>query len=74
MSAHIGQWVQQPALGQPSQDPEHRERVVQAVKKAYASTPYTDSPRPAAHGRRQFAILSALDDIRQGQHQIENER
>jgi ketoreductase RED1 len=51
------------------QDAEDRERVVQAVEKAYASTPYADLAE--ARDRRQLAVLSALEDIRRNQHHQE---
>ena len=70
ISAHIGRSMQQLALGQPSQDPKDRERVIEAVEKAYASTPYIHLAE--ARDRRQLAVLSALEDIRRNQHQKEN--
>ncbi|MFD7438347.1 3-hydroxyacyl-CoA dehydrogenase NAD-binding domain-containing protein [Streptomyces sp. NPDC059861] len=71
MSAHIGQSMRQLALGQPSQDAKDRERVVQAVEKAYASTPYTELAE--ARDRKQLAVLSAVEDARPNhQHQKEN--
>ncbi|POX58719.1 hydroxylacyl-CoA dehydrogenase [Streptomyces sp. Ru62] len=69
MSAHIGQSMRQLALGQPSHDPQDRERVVQAVEKAYASTPYTDLAE--ARDRKQLAVLTAVEDTRHNQHQKE---
>ncbi|MFI6360182.1 3-hydroxyacyl-CoA dehydrogenase NAD-binding domain-containing protein [Streptomyces sp. NPDC050743] len=71
MSQGIGRSVQQLALGQPSYDPEEQERVVQAVEKAYASTPYTDLAEARDH--KQLAVLSALNGIRHGQHQHQQE-
>lgn len=70
MSAHIGQSMQQLALGQPSQDPQDREYVIQAVEKAYAATPYTELAE--ARDRRQLAVLSALEDVRRTEHSKEN--
>jgi ketoreductase RED1 len=70
MSTGIGRSMQQLALGQPSHDPEDQERVVQAVEKVYASTPYTDLAD--ARDRGQLAVLSALNDTRHNQHQKEN--
>ncbi|MER5908397.1 3-hydroxyacyl-CoA dehydrogenase NAD-binding domain-containing protein [Streptomyces mirabilis] len=71
ITEHIGKSMQQMTLGQPSQDPEDQERVVQAVEKAYASTPYTDLAE--ARDRRQLAVLSALEDIRQYENQNQNQ-
>ncbi|MDX3071551.1 3-hydroxyacyl-CoA dehydrogenase NAD-binding domain-containing protein [Streptomyces sp. MI02-7b] len=70
MSAHIGQSMQQLDLGQPSQDPQDRERVIEAVEKAYAATPYTELAE--ARDRKQLAVLAALDDVRRTQHDKEN--
>ncbi|MEU1200457.1 3-hydroxyacyl-CoA dehydrogenase NAD-binding domain-containing protein [Streptomyces sp. NPDC005813] len=70
ITEHIGSTLQRLPLGEPSQDPEDRERVVQAVEKAYASTPYADLAE--ARDRRQLAVLSALEDVRRNQHQKEN--
>jgi ketoreductase RED1 len=70
ITEHIGSSLQQLALGEPSQDPGDRERVIQAVEKAYASPPYADLAE--ARDRRQLAVLSALEDIRRNQHQKEN--
>lgn len=70
ISEHIGSSLQQIALGEPSQNPEDRERVVEAVEKAYASTPYTDLAE--ARDRKQIAVLSALDELRHTHHQKEN--
>ncbi|MFK0109004.1 3-hydroxyacyl-CoA dehydrogenase NAD-binding domain-containing protein [Streptomyces sp. NPDC091217] len=52
-------------LGEPSQDPEDRERVIQEVEKAYAATPYADLAE--ARDRAQLAVLSALADVRPNQ-------
>ncbi|WP_435220396.1 3-hydroxyacyl-CoA dehydrogenase NAD-binding domain-containing protein [Streptomyces sp. Tue6028] len=70
IAEHIGSTLQRLPLGEPSQDPEDRERVVQAVEKAYASTPYAELTE--ARDRRQLAVLSALEDVRRNQHQKEN--
>ncbi|MGW1723317.1 3-hydroxyacyl-CoA dehydrogenase NAD-binding domain-containing protein [Streptomyces sp. NPDC002306] len=70
MSAHIGQSMQQLALGQPSQDPKDREQLIQAVEKAYASTPFTELAE--ARDRRQLAVLAALEDVRRTEHSKEN--
>ncbi|MEU6344580.1 3-hydroxyacyl-CoA dehydrogenase NAD-binding domain-containing protein [Streptomyces sp. NPDC046977] len=70
MSEHIGQSMQQLDLGQPSQDPQDRERVIEAVEKAYAGTPYTELAE--ARDRKQLAVLAALDDVRRTQHDKEN--
>ncbi|MEV6026364.1 3-hydroxyacyl-CoA dehydrogenase NAD-binding domain-containing protein [Streptomyces sp. NPDC052036] len=70
ISEHIGSSLQQMHLGQPSQAPEDQERVIQAVEKSYASTPYADLAE--ARDRRQLAVLSALEDIRRNQHHKEN--
>ncbi|MET8809124.1 3-hydroxyacyl-CoA dehydrogenase NAD-binding domain-containing protein [Streptomyces sp. NPDC004546] len=72
MSQGIGRSVQQLDLGQPSYGPEDQERVVQAVEKAYASTPYTDLA--GARDRKQLAVLSALNGIQQGQHQHQHQQ
>ncbi|MFJ9713805.1 3-hydroxyacyl-CoA dehydrogenase NAD-binding domain-containing protein [Streptomyces sp. NPDC101234] len=65
IAEHIGSTMQQLDLGEPSQDPEDRERVIQEVEKAYAATPYADLAK--ARDRAQLAVLSALADVRQGQ-------
>ncbi|MFD3455569.1 3-hydroxyacyl-CoA dehydrogenase NAD-binding domain-containing protein [Streptomyces sp. NPDC058691] len=70
MSAHIGQSMGQLALGRPSQDPQDREQVIEAVEKAYASTPYTELAE--ARDRRQLAVLSALEDVRRTELDKEN--
>ncbi|MBW8706512.1 L-carnitine dehydrogenase [Streptomyces sp. MBT84] len=70
ITEHIGSSMQRMSLGEPSQEPEDQERVVQAVEKAYKSTPYADLAE--ARDRRQLAVLSALADIRRNQHQKEN--
>ncbi|MFD9006444.1 3-hydroxyacyl-CoA dehydrogenase NAD-binding domain-containing protein [Streptomyces sp. NPDC059582] len=70
MSAHIGQSMQQLALGQPSQDPKDREQLIQAVEKAYASAPFTELAE--ARDRRQLAVLAALEDVRRTEHSKEN--
>jgi ketoreductase RED1 len=57
-------------LGEPSQDPEDQERVVQAVEKAYASTPYTELSE--ARDREQLAVLAALENTRRNKNQKEN--
>ncbi|WP_351237043.1 3-hydroxyacyl-CoA dehydrogenase NAD-binding domain-containing protein [Streptomyces sp. NPDC002133] len=70
IAEHIGKSMQQMDLGEPSKDPEDRERVIQAVEKAYASTPYTDLAE--ARDRKQLAVLSALEDNRPNQYNKEN--
>ncbi|MGW2937442.1 hypothetical protein ACWDA7_37745 [Streptomyces sp. NPDC001156] len=57
-------------LGEPSQDPDDQERVVQAVEKAYASTPYTELAE--ARDREQLAVLAALENTRRNKNQKEN--
>ncbi|MGW2548637.1 3-hydroxyacyl-CoA dehydrogenase NAD-binding domain-containing protein [Streptomyces sp. NPDC001635] len=69
ITEHIGSSMRQMSLGEPSQEPEDQERVVQAVEKAYKSTPYADLAE--VRDRRQLAVLSALADIRRNQHQKE---
>ncbi|QWF77253.1 3-hydroxyacyl-CoA dehydrogenase NAD-binding domain-containing protein [Amycolatopsis sp. CA-230715] len=61
MAEHIGvsmkkMWA---GLGQPSQDPEEQERLIEAVENAYGSSTYSELTE--ARDRRQLAVLSALD-------------
>jgi ketoreductase RED1 len=70
ITEHIGRSMQQMDLGEPSQDPEDQERVIEAVEKAYASTPYADLAE--ARDRKQLAVMSALEDTRRNQYQKEN--
>jgi ketoreductase RED1 len=69
ITEHIGSSMRQMTLGEPSQDPEDRERVVRAVEEAYAATPYTELAE--ARDRRQLAVLSALEEIRRTRHDKE---
>ncbi|MER6539872.1 3-hydroxyacyl-CoA dehydrogenase NAD-binding domain-containing protein [Streptomyces sp900105755] len=65
IAEHIGSTMAQMDLGEPSQDPQDRERVIQAVEKAYAATPYADLAE--ARDRGQLAVLSALANVRRNQ-------
>ncbi|WP_316766391.1 3-hydroxyacyl-CoA dehydrogenase NAD-binding domain-containing protein [Streptomyces sasae] len=65
IAEHIGSTMQQLDLDEPSQDPQDRERVIRAVEKAYAATPYADLAE--ARDRAQLAVLSALADVRRNQ-------
>ncbi|WHT22755.1 3-hydroxyacyl-CoA dehydrogenase NAD-binding domain-containing protein [Crossiella sp. CA-258035] len=61
MAEHIGKSMKQlwAGLGQPSQDEEQQERLIEAVEKAYGSSTY--SALAEARDRKQIAVLSALD-------------
>ncbi|MFF3256681.1 3-hydroxyacyl-CoA dehydrogenase NAD-binding domain-containing protein [Actinacidiphila glaucinigra] len=56
---HIGASMGELTPGEPSQRPEDRMRVVEAVEKAYGSRTYADLVED--RDRRQLAVLSALD-------------
>jgi ketoreductase RED1 len=62
MAEHIGPSMKRmwSSLGQPSQDAEEQERLVEAVEKAYGSTTY--ARLAATRDRKQLAILSALEE------------
>ncbi|MEO6089022.1 MAG: 3-hydroxyacyl-CoA dehydrogenase NAD-binding domain-containing protein [Umezawaea sp.] len=62
MAEHIGPSMKRmwSSLGQPSQDEEEQERLVEAVEKAYGSTAY--ARLAATRDRKQLAILSALEE------------
>ncbi|MFD9003724.1 CoA transferase [Streptomyces sp. NPDC059582] len=70
VTEHIGTPMAQMVLGEPSQAPEDRERVVCAVEEAYASTPYADLAE--GRDRKQLAVLSALEDVRPNRNTKEN--
>ncbi|MFD8718883.1 hypothetical protein ACFV2H_12915 [Streptomyces sp. NPDC059629] len=57
--------MQQLDLGEPSQDPQDRGRVIRAVERAYAAAPYADLAE--ARDRAQLAVLCALADVRRNQ-------
>jgi ketoreductase RED1 len=57
---HIGKSMDRMPLGAPSADPEDQERVVQAVEKAYGTSPSAELAE--IRDRKQLAVLSALDD------------
>ena len=61
MAEHIGPGMKKmwAGLGQPSQDPESTEKLIEAVEDAYGTTTYAELTD--ARDRRQIAILSALD-------------
>lgn len=63
MAEHIGPSMKQmwAGLGQPSQDPESTEKLIEAVEDAYGTTTYADLAD--ARDRRQIAVLSALDSV-----------
>ncbi|MER7682564.1 3-hydroxyacyl-CoA dehydrogenase NAD-binding domain-containing protein [Streptomyces sp. NPDC096934] len=70
ITEHIGSTLQRMPLGEPSQDPEDRERVIRAVERAYGSTSYADLAD--ARDRRQLAVLSALEEARRTEQRKEN--
>jgi ketoreductase RED1 len=61
MAEHIGPGMKKmwAGLGQPSQDPESTEKLIEAVEDAYGTTTYAELAD--ARDRRQIAVLSALD-------------
>ncbi|MFF0010911.1 3-hydroxyacyl-CoA dehydrogenase NAD-binding domain-containing protein [Streptomyces sp. NPDC005374] len=61
MAEHIGMSMKQmwASLGTPSQTPEERERLIEAVEKAYGSSTYSELTE--TRDRRQLAVLAALD-------------
>ena len=63
MDAHIGASMRQmwAGLGQPAQDPESTQRLIEAVEDTYGTTSYTELAE--ARDRRQLAILSVLHGI-----------
>jgi ketoreductase RED1 len=65
MAEHIGPGMKQmwAGLGQPSQDPESAEQLIEAVENAYGTTTYADLAD--ARDRKQIAILSALDSVKE---------
>ncbi|GAA3808952.1 3-hydroxyacyl-CoA dehydrogenase NAD-binding domain-containing protein [Streptomyces chiangmaiensis] len=69
---HIGRSMAQMELGEPSQDPEDQERVIQAVEKAYASRPYTELVH--TRDREQLAVLAALDNTRRNKRNDDTHR
>ena len=64
MAEHIGPGMKQmwAGLGQPAQDPESTEQLIEAVENAYGTTT-TYAELANARDRRQLAILSALDSV-----------
>jgi ketoreductase RED1 len=65
MAEHIGKSMKQmwASLGRPSQNEQEQERLVEAVEKAYGSSTY--SQLTEARDRRQLAVLSALDSVKE---------
>ncbi|HEV3355569.1 MAG TPA: 3-hydroxyacyl-CoA dehydrogenase NAD-binding domain-containing protein [Pseudonocardiaceae bacterium] len=65
MAEHIGSGMKQmwAGLGQPSQDPESTEQLIEAVENAYGTTTYAELAD--ARDRKQIAILSALDSVKE---------
>ncbi|HJP79608.1 MAG TPA: 3-hydroxyacyl-CoA dehydrogenase NAD-binding domain-containing protein [Pseudonocardiaceae bacterium] len=63
MAEHIGPGMKQmwASLGQPRQDPESTEQLIEAVENAYGTTTYAELAD--ARDRKQIAILSALDSV-----------
>lgn len=63
MAEHIGPGMKQmwASLGQPKQDPESTEQLIEAVENAYGTTTYAELAD--ARDRKQIAILSALDSV-----------
>lgn len=61
MAEHIGKSMKKmwAGLGQPSQNPEEQERLIEAVESAYGSSTYSELAE--ARDRKQLAVLSALD-------------
>ncbi|QFU89719.1 3-hydroxyacyl-CoA dehydrogenase NAD-binding domain-containing protein [Amycolatopsis sp. YIM 10] len=66
MAEHIGKSMKKmwAGLGNPSQNEEEQERLVEAVEKAYGSSTYSELAE--ARDRRQIAVLSALDNLKEG--------
>lgn len=63
MDAHISASMRQmwAGLGQPAQDPESTQRLIEAVEDTYGTTSYTELAE--ARDRRQLAILAALHAV-----------
>jgi ketoreductase RED1 len=62
MAEHIGTSMKQmwAGLGNPSQDPEQQERLIEAVEKAYGSTTYSELAE--TRDRKQLAVLTAVEE------------
>ena len=61
MAEHIGKSMKQMTPGQPSQNPEEQEKLIEAVEKAYSS--YTFAELSENRDRKQLAVLTALDSV-----------
>lgn len=61
MAEHIGKSMKQMTLGEPSQNPEEQEKLIEAVEKAYSS--YTFAELSENRDRKQLAVLTALDSV-----------
>ena len=64
MAEHIGKSMKKmwAGLGNPSQEPEEQERLIEAVEEAYGSSTYSELAE--TRDRKQLAVLSALDSAR----------
>ncbi|MGC7099571.1 3-hydroxyacyl-CoA dehydrogenase NAD-binding domain-containing protein [Amycolatopsis lurida] len=65
LAEHIGKSMKKmwAGLGNPSQNEEEQERLIEAVEKAYGSSTYSELAE--ARDRKQIAVMSALDTVKE---------